>query len=116
MRIKKNKIFIILIILLISFINLTKEDNVSKKYFYLHLFLQPFNLKLKSNIRKLWNDEVDYREGKKNEKEDEKESIDYCQKSDYVYKFFYAVEQQYEFPITKYINNNDLFAVSNIYY
>ena len=67
---------------------------------------------MKKIIRKLWNDDVDYRDGE----EEEQESIDFCQKSDYIYKFFYAVEQNYEFPNTKLIYDNDYIAVSSIYF
>ena len=71
----------------------------------------------KSNLRKLdWEDEVKFNTATDSE---EVESIGHCEKNyytDYKYNIFYEVgKDNYEFPETNLVDENDYYAVSNIF-
>ena len=101
MVIKNKKPYILFIIIIISFFDFTNEEKVIIIYLIPFIF-QSLNFKSKYNIRKLWEEEVNFRPIRD---EEEKDSIEHCQKSDYKYKIFYAVGQNYNFPKNGTINN-----------
>lgn len=85
-------------ILFISLLNTTKVEKAEKKN---------SNQNIKSLLRHLWNEDIDYDvSGRTN---DEKESIKHCINSDYKYFISYITGQYYEF--NEYINKGN--AVRN---
>ena len=76
-----------------------------------------FNSDKKSNLRKLgWEEVVKF---DKNIDPKEKDSIVHCESgyyTDYKYNIFYEVgKDNYEFPETNLVDENDYYAVSNIF-
>ena len=98
---KNNKVFILLFVLIFSFLNLTKEYNVNIIYIlYISMFIQ--QLKSQYSIRRLWEEKVKFRDKRDKEPED---YIAHCDSSDYKYKIFYAVGQDYTYTKNSLINN-----------
>ena len=92
-------------------------DKIIYYIFIMISFIQPFILNKKSNLRKLdWEDEVKFNTDTDSE---EVESIGHCEKNyytDYKYNIFYEVgKDNYEFPETNLVDENDYYAVSNIF-
>ena len=61
-------------------------------------------------LRKLWNEDVFF--GRSGQNDEEKESIEHCDSSDYKYKIFFASGQHHEFNQNGSINIYN--AVSSI--
>jgi hypothetical protein len=59
-------------------------------------------LRCKNNLRRLWNEDVYFRPQRENEPDD---SITHCENTDYKYKIFYAVGQEYTYRKDSIINN-----------
>ena len=93
MEFEKNKFSILLIFLLFSFCNLTKENDVTN-IIYVYMIIQPPNLKYKGFLRKLWNEEIQFDKSKLTDEED---SIEHCHSADYKYKSYFAYGQKYDF-------------------
>ena len=101
MEFKKNKFSILLIFLLFTFLNITKEDDVTN-IIYVYMIIQPPNLKYKGFLRKLWNEEIHFNKSKLTE--EEKESIEHCDSSDYKYTSYFAYGQKYDFEQNSTLN------------
>ena len=105
---KRNKYSFILLIFIISFINITKEE-VNNSINYIIIFLQLSLSNFKGHLRKLWNEDIDEGLYRKIDSAEE-ESIKHCKNSDYKYFIYYVTGQNYTFD--QYINYDN--AVSNI--
>ena len=106
---KKNKYSFILLIFIISFINITKENEVRNSINYIIILLQLSFPNFKGHLRKLWNEDIDEGLYRKIDSAEE-DSIKHCKNSDYKYFIYYVTGQNYTFD--QYINYDN--AVSNI--
>ena len=57
------------------------------------------------NLRKLWNEKIDYDESSRSE--DEQDSIAHCRNSDYKYFIHYVTGENYTFPKGSLINKDN---------
>ena len=110
MEFKKNKFSILLIFLLFSICNLTKENDVTN-IIYAYMIIQPPNLKYKGFLRKLWNYDVKY--GRDGVDDDETESIGHCDSSDYKYTSYFAYGQNYDFTQNSTLNIYNAVSIKN---
>ena len=106
---KRNNYSFILFIFIISFINITKENEVHNSINYIIILLQLSFPNFKGHLRKLWNEDIDEGLYRKIDSAEE-ESIKHCKNSDYKYFIYYVTGQNYTFD--QYINYDN--AVSNI--
>ena len=109
MAFKKNKYSFILLIFIISFINITKENEVRNSINNIIILLQLSFPNFKGHLRKLWNEDIDEGLYRKIDSAEE-DSIKHCKNSNYKYFIYYVTGQNYTFD--QYINYDN--AVSNI--
>ena len=101
MHTKRNKYLILLFVLIFSILNITNENNLNIKIIlYISILIQ--SLKYQNNLRRLWSEKVNFRERRDNEPKD---SITHCKNTDYKYKIFYSVGQEYTYQKESRINN-----------
>ena len=59
----------------------------------------------KINLRKLWNEDIEYDDSRRSE--DEQDSIDHCRNSDYKYFIHYVTGENYTFTKGSLINKDN---------